>query len=252
MRVKIMRFDRVLAVVFIHRRRLVARTRLGFVVACVLLASNGANAELVVNGGFETPPTGAPNFLTVNPGAEPPGFGWSVTTGNVEIVRQGYVGGSGPFNGPAYESDQWLDLDGYPSAGAISQTLSTTPGALYSLNFAYANNAYRIGPALATVYVQNLSNNADLMTPLPIAHGTATGSDYDWTLSGPVSFTAQESSTNLKFVSNDVTFTDAGIFLDAISVVTVPEPSTFVLAGLGLIGVLAVRRRHSLFNQLSP
>ena len=166
--------------------------------------------------------------------------------GNVETQRQGYVGGAGtkPFNGAPYEGLQSLDLDGYPNAGGISQTILTTPGALYSLSFAYANNPYRIGPALATVYVQNFSSNADLITPFPIAHGTATASDYDWTLSPTLYFFAQESSTNLRFVSNDVAFTDAGIFLDAISVVAVPEPASFILAGLGLMGVLGARRRH--------
>jgi hypothetical protein len=208
--------------------------------------TNVANAELVVNGGFETPPLPPASILTVNSGAEPPGFGWSVIAANVEVKRQFYVGGGGtlPFNGLPYEGLQLLDLDGYPNAGAISQTLSTTPGALYALNFAYANNPYRTGPSLATVYVQNASNNADLMVPFPIVHGTATPSDYDWTLSPTLYFLAQGSSTNLRFVSNDVTFTDAGIFLDAISVIPVPEPATGVLAFAALVAsALMVRKK---------
>jgi hypothetical protein len=238
------RFTKLMAVNSPHRRGLNARATLVLMATCVLTASQGANAELVINGGFETPPLAPSSFLTVNPGAEPAGFGWTVSVSNVEIVRQGYIGGGGtkPFNGPPYEGLQWLDLDGFPNAGAISQTLSTTPGALYSLSFAYANNPYRIGPAVATVTVQNVSNNADLITPFPIAHGTATASDYDWTLSPTLYFFAQESSTNLKFVSNDVTFTDAGIFLDAISVSAVPEPSTLVMLFVSSLGICLRRR----------
>jgi hypothetical protein len=81
------------------------------------------------------------------------------------------------------------------------------------------------------------------MLPFPIAHGTATASDYDWTLSPTLLFVAQSTSTNLRFVSNDVTFTDAGIFLDAISVDRVPEPATFIVGAiLGLIFFGAHRR----------
>jgi hypothetical protein len=126
-----------------------------FMAACVLFASSTASAELVTNGGFETPAIPDASALTITSGAEPAGFAWTVTQTNVEIKRQGYVGGGGtkPFNGAPYEGLQSLDLDGFPSASAISQTLSTTPGTLYALNFAYANNPYRVGPALATVYV---------------------------------------------------------------------------------------------------
>jgi hypothetical protein len=225
------RLTKFLAENWSHRRGLISRSTLVLVATYVLFASQGANAELVINGGFETPPLAPASILTINSGAEPAGFGWTVTTQNVETQRQFYVGGGGtlPFNGAPYEGLNLLDLDGYPNASAISQTLATTPGALYLLSFAYANNPYRIGPALATVRVQNVSNSADLMTPFPIAHGTATSSNYDWTLSPTLYFFAQEASTNLSFVSNDVTFTDAGIFLDAISVSAVPEPATSVL-----------------------
>jgi hypothetical protein len=223
-------------------------------VAWVLLVANGVNANVVVNGGFETPPLPPASVLTVHSGAEPPGFGWTVSVTNVEIFRQGYVGGGGtlPFNGAPYEGLQLLDLDGFPSISAISQTLPTTPGALYSLTFAYANNPYRVGPSLATVFVQNASNNADVMIPFPIAHGTATPSNYDWTLSPPLFFLAQESSTNLRFVSNNVAFTDAGIFLDAISVNPVPEAGAFLFVGAVATGACAAARFRRLRVCLAP
>lgn len=210
----------------------------------VSLSPRNADASLVVNGGFETPPQPS-NYLLINPGSEPSGFGWSVTSGNVEIHSQGYVGGSGTFSGPAYEGDQWLDLDGYPGPGAIAQTLTTNAGTQYRLDFAYANNPFHANPDSMTVYVKNSSNNANLIAPLLFSHGTATASNYDWRLSGPIFFVALGGNTSLQFVSNNGSG-DGGIFLDDISVEAVqavPEPSTSILICLSAVSTIFVRRR---------
>ena len=239
-----------------QRHGFVARAVPGLMAALALLGSQNVNAsELLINGSFETPvvPPSPPSnkFLTVNAGAEPAGFGWTVEFSNVEIVAQGYIGGGGtlPFDGPAYHADQWLDLDGYPSPGAISQTFATVSGAPYALSFAYANNPYRGSDASATVSVRNVADNVDLITPLLITHGNSEPADYHWTPSGTIVFIAQGPSTKLMFVSNDPSdiHGDAGIFLDAISVAEAPEPSTLVLAGLGLsgLGLLAWRRKRN-------
>lgn len=231
------------------------RWQFSLAIACVfgaLLFPPRAEAAILINGSFETPAVGNPKILSVNPGGEPSGFGWTVTSplpnnGNVEVKAQGYVGGNGTlhFDGPAYDGTQWLDLDGFPNPGAIAQSFATTPGVQYSLSFAYANNPFRIGgPASATVFVQNSADNANLLVPVLLSHGTATSTDYHWTLSGPLLFTATGSSTTLRFVSTDVTG-DAGIFLDAISVSAVPEPASLAIWGLGALGsVIASYRRR--------
>src|SRR5262249_55370901 len=153
-------------------------------------------------------------------------------------------------NGPAYHGQQWLDLDG-ASAGSIFQTFATTPGTQYVLSFAYANNPYYTRPTPpppsweATVSVTDSVSGADLITPLLISHDTATPDDYPWALSGPIHFTAQGLTATLSFVSDDPPTSDTGIFLDAISVTAVPEPSSMVMAliGIPLLAARAVRRR---------
>ncbi|HQR09574.1 MAG TPA: DUF642 domain-containing protein [Gemmatales bacterium] len=201
----------------------------------LFLTTTIAHGQLLINGGFETPAEPVNLYRLITPGNEPVGFGWTVGLNSVEIQRQGYVGGGGtlPFNGASYEGLQLLDLDGFPNPGSITQTFTTTPGVQYALNFAYANNPYRVGsPAQATVSVQDAVGLTNLITPLAFSHNTSTVSNYFWNLSGPLSFTASGTSTKLSFVSNNGSG-DAGIYLDAISVVAVPEPSTLVLVGMG-------------------
>ena len=100
--------------------------------AFAFLVMSPARADLITNGGFETPVTG--NFTDFTAGLQPPGFGWVITSGGVDVVR------AGPnFASTAFEGSQFLDLDGF-TPGAIAQTFTTTPGTNYLLSFAYANN----------------------------------------------------------------------------------------------------------------
>ncbi len=172
-----------------------------------------------VIGGFEIPQlTGGREFITIAPGSEPAGFGWSVTSGNVNVV----VGEGGFIT--AFAGTQWLDLDG-GTAGTIQQSFATTPGGVYSLSFAYANNPI-LGtvPASATVRLFNTENNAQLLPPFTITHSTSSGSDPDWIQSPVIQFTAVGALTTLSFASDDPAGSIGGIALDGISVSRVPEP----------------------------
>jgi hypothetical protein len=158
-------------------------------------------------------------------------------------VHQGFAG----WPAPAFDGVQFLDLDG-SSAGAISQTFSTTSGDHYTFSIAYANNPFNNG-ASATVKVFDTATNSVLFTE-SVSHGTSTTSNYDWTQSGPLSFTTTGTSTTLSFTSNDNPGSIAGVLLDAISTnaitTAVPEPSTLTLSLVaGVLGALgyAWRRR---------
>lgn len=212
------------------------------VVCTALVAERGRAENLIVNGSFETPVATNGIITVLASGTTPLGFDWTVATGGVEITRQGYIGGSSgqsPFNGPAYQGSQWLDLDAEqtPGPGTLFQTFATTAGSAYDLTFAYASNPYRAypGPAKATVRVFDTTSTTDLLTAFQISHGSSTGSNYDWQVSGPVTFTATGASTTLRFASDNPLNSDAGIFLDGISVTAaVPEP-----AACSIVGALA-------------
>jgi hypothetical protein len=139
----------------------------------------------VINGSLEMPPTGPAVLIEIPAGNSPAGFGCVVNSGSVEVTHQGYVGGSGPFNGPASDGQQWLDLDGV-STGTISQAFATVPGDQYILSFAYAKNTYIhfSGTPSALVSVTNTAGGTSLITPFTISHNTPTPSNNNWTLSG--------------------------------------------------------------------
>jgi hypothetical protein len=94
----------------------------------VTVGSTGPRPNLIVNGGFESPPLSF-SFLTFT---APTSFlGWAVTSGQVDVVhRTFYASASG---------SQSLDLNGYQS-GSASQTVVTRPGGVYTLTFAFAAN----------------------------------------------------------------------------------------------------------------
>ena len=221
--------------------------------AFAFLVISPARADLVTNGGFETPITG--NFTDLTAGSQPPGFGWSITSGGVDVVL---AGPSSDFASAAFEGSQFLDLDGF-TPGAIAQSFATIPGNSYLLSFAYANNPDGTGvpppgcsgacatiPAQAIVSVLDSGTNAQLIAPLLITHGDLTIANPDWTTSGAIAFTAQGTATTLSFVSQDPSPSDGGIFLDAVSVsgqAAVPEPSSLVLLSAALCGLIGSRRK---------
>jgi hypothetical protein len=208
--------------------------------------------NMILNGGFETPTADSGIISIAASGSTPSGFAWGVQAGQVEITRQGYIGGTfgqSPFTGPAYEGLQWLDLDGESvnGLGTLTQTFATASGSRYDLTFAYASNPYRgySGPAKATVRLVDAFTTSDLTAAFQVSHGSSTGSDYDWKVQGPITFTATGATTTLRFSSDNPFGSDAGILLDGISVVAaVPEPSTLALAGASAILAYVVRRRR--------
>src|SRR5947208_2053806 len=102
------------------------------------LLSPIARANDLVNGGFETPAVSLGAYITIGFGGtpEPPGFGWTVASGNVDLAHLPVI----PFvDYTAYEGVQALDLNG-TTAGAIFQDFATLAGQSYLLSLAYADN----------------------------------------------------------------------------------------------------------------
>jgi hypothetical protein len=200
-------------------------------------------ADSIINGDFSEPNAATlPNDGSVYKfiyAGDPSLTGWTVTNGSVAtIVVAATFGAPSPSGNP-----QDLDLDGN-SAGTISQSFATTPGASYTLSFNYYNDPTGDSiPAAATVSVSGSNLASQIIT-----HGdSAVGDLYYSSFSGD--FTANSSSATLTFASNDSASSAGGIVLDAVSVspavATVPLPSTLGLSAVCMLGIGTARLLRS-------
>ena len=214
-----------------------------FFVAAALTALLGltlpAHANLIQNGGFETPAINPGSYYNVGGlGADhpiPPGFAWSVTTNNVDLVSYGFAGSTATY----VDGNQGLDLVGYGSTGGISQTFSTIAGRTYTLAFSYANNPFG-GPAFAQAAVV-FGGVSSL-----VGHSSSSDANFDWK-SFSQSFVAGATGPSTLSFTETIGGGNAGIMLDAVSVTSgVPELATWAMMIIGFGGVaLQLRRRRA-------
>ena len=203
------------------------RTLLVASTICFAPASLSA-AESLINGGFEAPVVSGPCCITSPPTPIP---GWTATP-NVNVVIGTFSSTAGNL---AKEGNQYLDLIGEGMTGSISQAFATTIGQTYNLRFWYSHNLFSGSPsASARLLVGSLSDS--------FTHTGGTNANLAWQFYSN-SFTADSATTTLSFV-NTAGGPNAGVLLDAVSVMGVPEPSTWamLILGFGLLGG-AMRRR---------
>ena len=135
-----------------------------------VVAASTANANLLVNGSFES---GA----FVNQGSDTMSLaagsgtisGWTVVTDTTA-----WIGPSNPFGLSASDGSYFLDLTNYqtgaPFAG-MSQAIATTPGATYTLSFDLGSSTFWGRPDAITASAAGTS--ATFSAPL-------TGGNNDW------------------------------------------------------------------------
>lgn len=213
--------------------------------AAALGASQPAAAatNFIVNGGFEKPVDSSGASIVIYAGAEPTGFGWSVTEGSVDVHNT-----NGPFGGdpdPAGAGVGALDLIGLGDKGGIAQSFATIVGLKYVLSFDFANNPFAPSAAMdfgirganGNVFSQNVTHSGSVLNEMNWTHYT-------------FEFTATEAMSTL-FFTNTAGITSGGIYLDNVSVIgpdptAVPEPGVWALmiAGFGLAGTALRQRRR--------
>lgn len=191
------------------------------VAAFAALSVSAAQANLIVNGGFES------NY-------QAPG------TWNVYSSLTGWTGGAGGIElrnnnaGTAYEGSNFVELDTYYNS--LASQVVTTTGEHYTLSFAYAPRA-GVGSA---------SNGIEVWWNSMLV-GTFTGSgigasDNVWGIySIDVEGTAPSSTLEFRAVG---TSDGLGGSLDAVSL-EIPEPSSLALLGLALGGLGFFSRRKA-------
>lgn len=200
-----------------------------FLLSALVLTAPAAQAQLVLNGGFETPVING-SLNTFGPGGEPAGFGWSVLSGNIDHISSSYWQGN---------PGQSIDLDG-TTAATIGQNINTVAGQSYLLSFALAGN-----PDGGIKQLEVLWGGVSQGTFSFDTTGKSTA-NMGW-VTNTLTLQAQATTTQLAFRS--LTGGNAGPALDSVSLVTAagaaaPEPGSIALLSVTGIPVVGLVRRR--------
>ena len=197
--------------------------------AVIGLMATASQAVTIVNGSFENGTFTAAPFDTLA-GGDSSITGWTIGDAGVDWIGSYWQ---------ASDGNRSLDLSAV-SGGSVSQAITTEIGKTYRVSFDLAGNPDG-GP-----YPKQLLVTVDGVDPgnYSFLTGSTSRLNMGW-VGKTYRFTATSTSSLLKFTS--LANTPSGPALDNVSISAVPEASTWVMlvAGFGLVGFTARRRRHT-------
>lgn len=227
--------------------RIPSSRRLSLLAAAALLfAAPAAEANLIVNGSFESPalqtsPCGFTNWCVfqVIPG-------WSRVSGSgIEVQRNGAVGGVSTNWGVQYvELDSDNERGGLQNqpknSGMASDLIALSTGWTYTLSFQYRP---RTGSANDNGIEAFLSDVGGA-NPFTQLLGTADATSGGWRLISFSDITVAASGNYRLGFRAIGTSNELGGFIDDVQFTgEAPEPATMALIGSGLLGLGVLRRR---------
>ena len=182
--------------------------KMRFAMLGLVMAAGAAQAELVVNGGFEAGTTWPPT-------------GWT-------SVNQGSFSGLNGGGGSAHTGTNWVYMGATSAATQTDfyQDIPTTIGAQYTASFW----AYDVDPA-SSGFIHVTFGGVDI--------GPASGTVPHTYTQYSLVFTATAATTRLEATGWEAS---QYVISDDYSVVPVPAPGSLALLGLG--GLFAGRRRR--------
>lgn len=191
-----------------------------FAVLSGLLLAASAQANLIVNGGFEDNTVAAGNWSYFSSSAV---NGWDGS--NLEIWNN--------FGGVvAPEGNQHAELNAHPYTGgvfSIYQSFATVVGQIYDVSFFYsaresANESFHFSVGTLATLIND--------------HTVGTWNQFTG------SFVANSNFSTITFTTTDNS--TVGNFLDAVVVTTrtsVDEASSLMMLAIGMLGLVLVRRK---------
>ncbi len=191
--------------------------------------SSGAGANLIVNGDFESGNIGFATAYQLPVGCCAEGS-YAITT-DPQLMH----GGAEPYGDHSTGSGLMMVANGSTIANTLlwSQTVSVVPNSDYVFS-AYVSSWWLGSPAELDLRMETMGSVVSTFTA-----PTQTALWQKWSV---ILNSGASGSFNINIVNRNIAAFANDFAIDDISFSAVPEPSTALLVGIGLIGMAARRR----------